>query len=151
MLPATTATATIRASQSSATGGAEYAYSASPEGNHCQAPPIAPGTNVSLTISLMNDQIPAEVPGIPGCTDEVRSATRSTATYPPTTTTCISQAGQYQTRLRCSERSQDPSTRNADVIPSSSSGRITAFSKNTSPNSSQAAAANAWRRRRVLA
>src|SRR6266702_8372979 len=90
-LATTTAAATIRDSQASAAGGAEYAYSASAEGSHCHGPPIAPVANVSLNRSEAKVYVPLAVPGIPGCADEVRSDTTSTAPYPASTASCSAQ------------------------------------------------------------
>src|SRR5215467_2573251 len=94
MLTTMIAAAAISASQASALGGAEYAYSASPDGSHCQGPPTAPGTKVSLMISAMNVTTPAWLPGMPGRTEDVWSARTSMARYPATMTNCSAQARQ---------------------------------------------------------
>src|SRR5215831_5025366 len=94
MLATTTAAAAIKASQASAAGGAEYAYSWSGAGSHCHGPPAAPGTKVSFTASEMKVVTPASVPGMPGCADDVRSDVTRTAAYPASTASCRAQARQ---------------------------------------------------------
>ncbi len=148
MLARMTATATISASQASMPGGADAAYCASSVGSHCHGPPSAPGTNVffsSSPVKLNAWLAPERV----GCAVDVCSACESTARYAATISTSSTQDFQYLARHRPIARGQGPSIRKPEVTPNSTSGRISAFSKKSSPKTSQAAAEIAWRKRPV--
>ena len=66
-----------------------------------------------------------------------------------TISTSSTQDFQYFTTHRAMVRGQGPSIRNPEVTPSSTSGRISAFSKKISPKTSHAATAIACRKRPV--